>query len=601
MNSNTSEVAAGDKSAQLERAFADLQSGQAERARAAFADLMHDPQHGIDAHRGLAALAWHQKQPDAALQLLKLAVDQRPEHADAQADLALMLLLTGRAADSLKHWDQRLRLMPRDTFAWHNYGKALAAAGHLDAAVSAFEQAITLAPDQAKTYEVYARSLTEAGAEDRAEAVWKRGLEKFPKLEIQYTSLAELQFGRSRLREALETYRLGVAELPNSAELHMGMAQLLDDLGDKAGAEVAFRKALQLRPGWALPVEGLLTLLRKDATEADLDAARRILADASRPPADHANAGYGLGKALDARGDYDGAFDAWNKANAARRRQIGRLDREPMVKRVDRYIQQFSKAFIDSRKGWGSESRRPVFVLGMPRSGTTLVEQILATHPDVHGYGELQDLPRLTKRLERRAGSLHRWPEAAGALTPQLVRAGADEYLAALQKRHPTTAARVVDKAPNNFSHIGLIAILFPNATIVWCRRDPRDICTSIYGENFGLSQKHATDLGDIGFFYRQHMRLMRHWVEVAGRQIYPCSYEKLVTEPEAETRKLIEAVGLPWDARCLRFHEADRPVLTPSRWQVRSPIYSAASGRWKRYERHLGPLIEALGEDLHD
>lgn len=600
MNSNSTEVARDDKAGLLEQAFTDLRSGQADRARAAFADLMHDPQYGTDAYRGLAAVAWHEKKMDSALQFLKLAVEQRPDHADARADLALLLLLSGRAAESLPHWDQRLRLAPRDAPAWHNYGKALAAAGHLDAAVSAFEQAIALDPGQAKTYEVYAKAMADAGDEDRAEAVWRRGLEKFPSLESMYMGLADLQFSRSKVRESLETYRRGVAALPDSADLQMGAGTLLDDLGDKHGAEAAFRRALSLRPDWAVPVEGLLTLLRKGAPEGDMEAARKILADPARPPADHANVGYGLGKALDARGDYDGAFEAWNQANAARRRQIGRFDRDGMVKRVDRYIAQFSRAFIEARKGWGSESRRPVFVLGMPRSGTTLVEQILAAHPDVHGYGELTDLSRLTKRLPQRAGTVQRWPEAVAALSRPLIKWGADEYLASLQKRYPTSAARVVDKAPNNFSHIGLIALLFPNASIIWCRRDPRDICISIYGENFGLSQKHATDLADIGFFYRQHMRLMRHWLEVAGGQIYQCSYEALVAEPDAQTRKLVEAVGLPWDDRCLRFHEADRPVLTPSRWQVRSPIYGGASGRWKRYEKHLGPLLEALGEDVN-
>lgn len=600
MNSSTEAVAPGDKAGLLDRAFADLRAGQADRARATFADLMHDPEHGTDAYRGLAAVAWHEKKVDSALQFLRLAVEQRPDHADARADLALLLLLSGRAAESLPHWDQRLRLAPRDAPAWHNYGKALAGAGHLDAAVSAFEQAIALDPDQAKTYEVYAKAMVEAGDEERAEAVWRRGLEKFPGLESMYVGLADLQFARSKVREALATYQRGVAALPESADLHMGVGTLLDDLGDKPGAEAAFRRALQLRPDWAVPVEGLLTLLRKSAREEDLALARRILADPARPPTDHANVGYGLGKALDARGDHDGAFEAWNQANAARRRQIGRFDRESMVKRVDRYIAQFTRAFIEARQGWGSDSRRPVFVLGMPRSGTTLVEQIIAAHPDAHGYGELTELGRLTKRLPQRAGTLQRWPEAVAALSRPLIKWGADEYLASLQARHPTSAARVVDKAPNNFSHIGLIALLFPKATIVWCRRDPRDICVSIYGENFGLSQKHATDLADIGFFYRQHMRLMRHWLEVAGGQIYQCSYEALVAEPEAQSRKLIEAVGLPWDDRCLRFHEADRPVLTPSRWQVRSPMYSDARGRWKRYERHLGPLIEALGDDVH-
>jgi len=601
---NTTEtklLATGDDgAARMAQAFSDLAAGQADRARATFADLMHDPQHGIDAHRGLAAVAWQQRQPDSALQLLRLAVQQRPDHADAQADLALMLLLGGRAVESLAHWDQRLRLAPRDSMAWHNYGSALLAASHLDTAVTAFEQALALAPEQAQTYEVYARALADARRPAQAEAVWRRGLEKLPRLESMYLGLVGSQFARGQLKECMQTYRQGVAVLPESADLQMGMGQILEDLGDKVAAEQQFRLALKLHPGWAIPIEALLTLLRKDASDADLDAARAVLADPLRPPADHANAGFGLGKVLEARGDYDGAFEAWDRANAARRRQVGPYDRDALVKRVDRLIAQFSASFLQARRSWGHSSSRPVFVLGMPRSGTTLVEQILSAHPDVHGYGELTELARVAKEeMPKRAGSMQRWPEVAAALRPETVRSAAGDYLASVLERHPTSAAKLVDKAPTNFFYIGLIALLFPKAGIVWCRRDPRDICTSIYSENFGLSQTHATDLADIGFFYRQHMRVMRHWVEAVGSQIYHCRYEDLIADPEGQSRKLVEAMGLPWDERCLRFHEGDRPVLTPSRWQVRSPIYAGAIGRWKRYEKHLGPLLHALEGEL--
>lgn len=586
-----------DKAQRLARAFDELRSGQEEQARAVFADLMHDPRHGVEAHRGLAAVAWKRQESDTAIQLLRMAVQQQPDHADAQADLGLVLLLSGRAKDSLAHWDKRLRLRPTDAPAWHNYGKALAAAGYPDESVRAYEQALELAPDQAPTYENYARSLMAAGEHERAETVWRRGIEKLPGQASLYQGLVEAQFARGRLQDCMETYRAGLTAQPDSPELHLGLGQILDDLRDRAGAEAAFRRALELRPGWALPIEGLLTLLRKDARDEDLAAARAVLDDPLRPPQDHANAGYGLGKALEARGADDEAFAAWSRANAARRTQIGPFNRAAMTKRVDRFIAQFSAPFLEARRAWGHSSDRPVFVLGMPRSGTTLVEQILAAHPAVYGYGELSDLARIAKDLPKRARSIQRWPEAAAALRPETVRAAADEYLASLQKHHATTAAKLVDKAPTNFFHIGLIALLFPKARIIWCRRDPRDICLSIYSENFGLDQRHATDLSDLGFYYREYLRLMRHWHQVAGAQIHSCRYEDLVADPERHSRELIAAVGLPWDDRCLQFHESDRAVLTPSRWQVRSPIYTASVGRWQRYERHLAPLLESLGD----
>ena len=582
----------------IAQAFTDLRSGQLDRARAVFAELMHDPQHGVDGYRGLAAVAWKQQQADTAIQLLRMAVQQQPDHADAQADLALVLLTAGRAQESLPHWDQRLRVRPTDAAAWHNYGTALVAVGHLDSAATAFEQALSLDPEQTRTYESFARALRETDPA-RAEAVWRRGVARLPKQESLHIGLIEALFEGGRLDACLAAYRAGIAELPDSANLQMGLGQILEDLGDKAGAEAQFRKALELQPGWAIPIEALLMLLRKDARDEDVAAAQAVLSDPLRPPADHANAAFGLGKVLDSRGDHDGAFAAWRQANAARRQQIGAFDREALVRRVDRLIAVFTKAFLAARRGWGHDSRRPLFVLGMPRSGTSLVEQILAAHPEVHGYGELTEISRISRALPQRAGTMQRWPEAAAALRPDLVRWAAEDYLAALHRRHPTQAARLVDKAPPNFFHIGLIVLMFPAARIVWCRRDPRDIGVSIYSENFGLTQKHATDLGDIGFFYRQHQRLMRHWAEVAGTQIHECRYEDLIAEPEAQTRRLVDAMGLPWDERCLRFHEGDRPVLTPSRWQVRSPIYGAAVGRWRRYEAHLGPLLQELAGEL--
>ena len=583
----------------LAPAFEALRAGKIEVARTGFAQLMHDPQCGIDAHRGLASVAWRQGQPETAVQLLRVALGQQPDHADANADLAMMLLMAGRADESLQHWERRLQATPEDSLGWHNYGKALAAAGQVERAAIAFEKALQLQPDQEKTYEVYARALSDAGRPDKAEAIWRRAIGRLPASEGSVLGLAQLMFEQSRLEECLELYRAGAQKFPNSPEMHLGLGQLIEDFGDRAGAEVEFRRALELRPGWALPVEALLTLLRKNAREEDLQAARQILDDPARPPADHANAAFGLGKALDARGDYDAAFAAWRRANEARRRQMGPFDRARAAARVDRSIKQFSKEFFEQRRDWGSPSERPVFVLGMPRSGTTLVEQILSAHPDVKGCGELTDLPRVARELPRQAGTLLQWPEAASALTRDIVLRAADDYLAGVLRKHPSDALRLVDKAPSNYLHIGLILLMFPRATIVWCRRDPRDIGVSIYSENFGLGQKHATDLGDIGFYFRQHIRLMRHWVEVAGDRITQCRYEDLIADPEAHSRRLVEATGLPWDERCLKFHEDTRPVLTPSRWQVRSPIYQAAAGRWQRYERHLQPLLEALGDDV--
>jgi tetratricopeptide (TPR) repeat protein len=193
-----------DAAGRLAQAFADVRGGALEKARAVFADLMHDPAHGVEAYRGLAAVAWRQKQGEAAIQLLRMAVQQGPDNSDAQADLALVLYASGRAEDSLVHWDQRLRLTPNDAMAWHNYGQALATVGRFDVAATAFETALKLAPDQAQTYETYARALATAGNEELAEGVWRRGLARLPRMESMYLGLARSQFEQSKLTQSCE-------------------------------------------------------------------------------------------------------------------------------------------------------------------------------------------------------------------------------------------------------------------------------------------------------------------------------------------------------------------------------------------------------------
>jgi hypothetical protein len=327
--------------------------------------------------------------------------------------------------------------------------------------------------------------------------------------------------------------------------------------------------------------------------------ARAIVSDRERPPQDRANVGFGLGKVLDARGEVDAAFDAWQVANAARRAQIGPYDHARQTARIDRTVGAFSQGRMADLSALGSSDERPLFVLGMPRSGTSLVEQIIAAHPDATGYGELADISRIARGMPQRAGSIQRWPEVVSSIGGSELKSAADDYVAALQRRDAAGTCRWIDKAPLNFYHVGLIALMFPNARIVWCRRDPRDICLSIYGENFALEQRWATDLTDLGRFFREHMRLMRHWRSVLPGRMYECVYEDLVADPEGQARALIEAVGLPWDDACLRFHEQTRPVLTPSRWQVREPVYAKSVRRWERYAHRLQPLITALGDEV--
>jgi tetratricopeptide (TPR) repeat protein len=585
--------------ARLKKAFADLQAGRLDAARREFAILSGDPATSTDAYRGLAAASWRTGQAQSAIEFLRLATQREPDHVNARADLAFALMLSGQGATAVPEWEKVLAQRPDDADAWHNFGKLLGDLGERQRATQAFERSLALLPGRAGTLSAYARMLASCDDPDGAEAIWRSLIKRFPDSVDHYLGLAQVQFERGRLEAARDTYRRGCEAVPTSPELHMGYAQLREDLSDRIGAEHSFREALRLRPGWAFALEGLLTLMRGKAEQELIAQARAVVTDPRRPPQDRANVGFGLGKVLDAQQRYDEAMDVWDRANTARRNQVGPYDPKRVTERVDRTMRAFTAELMAKFANEGLADERPVFIVGMPRSGTSLVEQIIAAHPQAHGYGELREVSRLTKQLPGRCGSIQRWPEAASALNGPVLKAAAADYIAFLEKRATTAAVRWLDKAPLNFWHVGLITLMFPKAHIVWCLRDPRDVCLSIYGENFALEQTFATSLEDLGRFYREYVRLMRYWQSLLPGRIYSCVYEELVADPPVQATRLVEATGLPWDDACLRFHEQSRPVLTPSRWQVRQPMYSGSIGRWRRYERWLAPLIRALGDEV--
>jgi hypothetical protein len=259
-----------------------------------------------------------------------------------------------------------------------------------------------------------------------------------------------------------------------------------------------------------------------------------------------------------------------------------------MTQRVTRILAAFDANALAALRPGGCASERPVFVVGMPRSGTSLTEQILASHPQVRGAGEL--LYWIFAADTERAAT----PERRDATIAELGRA----YLDVLPAQAPH-ASRVVDKLPVNFQNIGLIHAALPGARFIHLERNSLDTCLSIYFQGFTAAHPYATDFGDLAHYYREYGRLMAHWRSVLPPQtLLEVPYEDLVDDPEGWTRRMLAHIGLPWDPRCLEFHRTDRPVLTASNWQVRQPIGKGSVGRWRRYERFIGPLREALGEE---
>ena len=393
--------------------------------------------------------------------------------------------------------------------------------------------------------------------------------------------------------DARREYDAAIQLSPRSAPAHFGLGQLLEDLGAPEDAAAAYRTALQLDENHHEALASLLGLGRYVDISDALNAATSRLASADAPG--RSLIGYGLGKALDQQKRYTDAFEAYAAANAARREASGPFDRKVFDQRVEQLISLFSRDLFDERAGWGDASQRPVFIVGLPRSGTSLTEQIISSHPQCFGAGELNVLTDLATGMPDRLGHPEpAWPDCARLINAsQAAETGAD-YLRRSAARAPGDATHVVDKQPLNFWHLGLVALALPNARIIHCSRDIRDCGFSIYAHNFNAQQAWSTDLEDIAYYWQGYRRLMDHWKAVTGLKVIDVQYEDTVADLEKSARSLLSFLDLPWDERVLRYHENDRAVQTPSRWQVRQPVYTSSMARWRHYESKLAPLIRA-------
>jgi len=376
--------------------------------------------------------------------------------------------------------------------------------------------------------------------------------------------------------------------MPNSIPVLGNIANLKKQTGDSAGAENYYREILALDPSLARAWQEMAQVKRFVADDPDLEAMRRLHQARTLDDDGRVHIAYALGKALEDAGDYDAAFSFLAEANGLKRKSL-RFDIEAHKAAVDALIRVFDSERLARAGNVGFGDERPVFVLGMPRSGTTLVEQILASHHAVHGAGELETLSEMV------AKHISGFPTGAGVLAPGRFETIGRDYVRALV-RDAGKARRVTDKMPRNFLFIGLIALALPRARIIHCRRSPLDTCLSAFTLHFPRGQEFSYDLAELGAYYRLYRRLMDHWHRVLPGRILDIAYEDVVAEPERKARELIDHCGLEWDEACLDFHRTKRQVMTASATQVREPVHRRSVARWRRFERHLTPLREALG-----
>ncbi|MEI9431513.1 tetratricopeptide repeat-containing sulfotransferase family protein [Mesorhizobium sp. Cs1299R1N3] len=373
----------------------------------------------------------------------------------------------------------------------------------------------------------------------------------------------------------------------------LGLPRALASLGRMDEAAVHLKEAIERRI--AVPAaHNALVHTHKFAEEPpELGAILTELQDPGHGPEGAAALHHAAGKVLNDIHRYKEAMDHFKRGNQAGGHTF---DLQSYRRWVDGMIETFTPELVASRAAYGNPSEAPVFVVGMPRSGTTLTEQICASHPNVHGAGELSKLRRIASGLGVVDGSNASLGQSIAMITPDLTRTLAEEHLAYLRERAPDSL-RIVDKMPHNFEMIGLVGLLFPKARIIHCRRDAIDNCISCFVLQFNRAHSYSADLETLGLYYREYDRLMRHWDSVFPGRIFENRYETLIENQEEQSRRLIDYLGLPWDDACLRFFDRGGSVNTYSNWQVRQPIYTSSVKRWKNYESEIQPLIEALGD----
>jgi tetratricopeptide (TPR) repeat protein len=592
--------------------------------------LRHGPGEAL-VHNHLGNALRLQGEPEPALEEFRRALELNPELSEAHSNLGQLLLERHQREPALGHCREAVRLRPNFPEAHNNLGNVLRELGQLAEARACYAAALRLNPGLALTYSNMGQALQEGGQLREAVAWYQQGLQRDPNSARIHCNLASALEEQGDLPGAADRYRLALRLAPDYAEAHNGLGFVLheqgeypealrhyrevlrlkpdyatghcnlgsiqEELGSLDEAEASLRAALQRDPDHAGAWSLLATLLRGRLPAEDLEAVRRLLGRPQLPLGRRLALHFGLAHVLDARGAYAEAAEHLRRGNDLCRelwQKQGQLyDPLAHARYVEALVRAFSAEFFARTRGFGLDTEVPVFIVGLPRSGTTLTEQILASHSRVHGAGERSYLRDSLEALPRALGSPAAALESLARLTPAAARQVGEWHLARLRALSPE-AARVVDKMPENYLYLGLVATLFPRARVIHCRRDLRDVAVSCWTTNF-RHIRWAADPEHIAARFREYRRLMDHWRAVLPLEVFEVAYEETVADLEGVARRLTAWCGLEWEDSCLAFHRTARPVRTASASQVRQPLYTRSVARWKHYEPDLGGLFKEL------
>lgn len=456
-----------------------------------------------------------------------------------------------------------------------------------------FRRATKVAPDAIEPWNSLGVTLRKLERPFEAIECFERVVGFQPRDARSYMETGGKLYVDGRVEEAIATFRAAIKLDPAHVGCHLALGHLLKMLGSFDQAVIAFRNCLRLAPNYSEAYWNLANLKTFRFEDAEIAAMEAALEAGRASKDDEVNLCFSLGKAYEDREDFSRSFARYRDGNEKKRALVD-YDPDRTVRLTDRLIEVFSAGFLSERADWGCQDASPIFIVGLPRSGSTLIEQILASHSDVEGTSELIELDRIALSTGQDDGQGAAYPDALMDLNGGQIEALGAEYIKSTRARR-TGPAHFTDKMPNNFVHVGLLHLILPNAKIIDARRDPVDSCFGSYKQLFAELQGFSYDLDDLANYYLQYDRLMDHWSEVLPGKVLRVDYEDVVADLEGQSRRIVDHCGLDWQDRVLRFWETARAVKSASAEQVRRPIYASSVHSWRNYQDHLGPLIERL------
>jgi tetratricopeptide (TPR) repeat protein len=558
-------------------------------------------------------------QNEEAVGCYRRALRLKPDDAKIRFNLGNALRLAGQYEEALIVSQQAIALDPALGVAHNNAGLSLVGLGRHEEAITSFRRALAAGPVSVDVLSNLGNTLRDLGERREAADLYRQAIALDPSHVESHCNLGNMLFQMRRIEESAASYRQALVLKPDHAPAHVSLAivlrqqrrpieaeascqsalaidpqfaealhvqgELLADRGEFTDAEKLFRRAIANKPEYPAAYTSIATHRKMSPEDKDwLQGAQGLLAK-RLPLEQEIGLRFSLGKYFDDVGQYEQAFPQYAQANELTKRYGAIYNPDKLTARVNEIIGRFDASVVQQRWQGASDSALPVLIVGMPRSGTSLTEQILASHPSVHGAGEVTY-----------------WNAAYNAYRGRKQIPGmVQRYLERLTAGS-ASAQRIVDKMPANFMHAGLIHMAFPRARIIHVTRDPLDTCLSIYFQNFFNMGPHGNDLASLAHYYREYRRVTDHWRSVLPpAALLEVPYELLVEDQELWTRRMLDFIALPWDPACLDFYKTERTVLTASRWQVRQRIHRASAGRWRHYEKFLGQLQAALGDALKD